>query len=230
MKTYRSCRAFALVIALPLPLLAGCEDRSAPPSQTTPDNPSTVLGKTAKMARDVGGEIAGSQAAAMSAAEAITGEGNAVALAGVTIPVPSAWAKSGGGGGAGGSMSPAAEFTIAGQDGPARLVFFNTGGSAEANIQRWKGQMKEGGQPAQAKVDTTSIGGVKVTTVEMEGTYSGMGPGGAPAAPADDTGFLGAIVEGPRGQVQIRMTGPYRTVREAKPLWKAMINGISTGR
>lgn len=229
MKTNRSRHTLTLLVASPLLMLAACEDKTAPTSQTTPDSPSSVLGKTAKMARDVGGDIAGSQASAMSAAEAITGEGNAVALAGVSIPVPSAWPKSGGGGG-GGSMSPAAEFSIAGQDGPARLVFFNTGGSADANIQRWKGQMKEGGQPAPAKVETKNAGGVKITTIEMEGTYSGMGPGGAPAAPADDTGFLGAIVEGPRGQVQIRMTGPYRTVREAKPLWTAMINGIATGR
>ncbi len=213
----------ALALALP-----GCDDKSASNApQTTPDNPSTVLGKSAKMARDTAGAVATEQAKASAMADAITGQGERVNVAGITFAVPSTWTKVQTAGGS--TMSPVAEYRIDGDDGASRLVFFNTGGSAQMNIDRWKGQMKEDdGQPSRADVQTMNVAGAKVTTVQMEGTYTGMNMGGA-SAPQRDTMFLGAIFEGRQGQVQIRLTGPYRDVKALLPLWKAMIEGAQGG-
>jgi len=61
-----------------------------------------------------------------------------------------------------------------------------------------------------------SLGGMKVTTIHLEGTFqTGMAMGAS--VPKEDYGMLGAIVEGPRGSVFFKMTGPKETVRTAAP-------------
>lgn len=211
---------------------AGCEKTgpSAPaPGQNpapagtaiSPDNPSTALGKSAKMARDAGSLIGGAQATELAAAEAITGEAHTVKAAGLTFTVLSAWKKQASGGGS--TMAPLAEFTFEGAGGPARLAFFSTGGSVEANLERWRGQVTENGQRAEAQVLTTSTGGLSITTFQAAGDYT---PGmNRPMQPGQM--FLGGIVVGSRGQVQVKLTGPIDTVKPLVPQFEAMMKGVS---
>ncbi len=79
-----------------------------------------------------------------------------------------------------------------GEDGELSIIASQ--GSVEANVRRWEGQFKEG-QPA--KVSTRSgDDGLKVTTVELEGTFSsGGGPMMRGGPPKPGTKLFGVIVE-----------------------------------
>lgn len=103
------------------------------------------------------------------------------------------------------------------REGAECVVYFfgaGQGGSVPANIDRWEGQFKTpGGQPATAKVNRTNIHGLPVTTIDVSGEYSGMG-GPTTTAPVvvRDYRLLGAIIEGPGGNVFIKFTGPAKTM------------------
>ncbi len=103
--------------------------------------------------------------------------------------------------------------TVAGDKDAAEcaVYFFGAGqgGSVQANMDRWKGQFTgPGGAPAAAKIAKTTVHGLPVTTIDVSGAYSGMaGPGAAPVA-AQGYRLLGAIIEGPGGNVFIKFTGP----------------------
>ena len=95
------------------------------------------------------------------------------------------------------------------------VYFFGAGqgGSVQANIDRWESQFKgPGGKPAAAKVSKINVHGLPVTTIDVSGEYSGMG-GPTSAGPAvGDYRLLGAIVEGPQGNIFIKFTGPSKTM------------------
>ena len=88
------------------------------------------------------------------------------------------------------------------------------GGSVDANIERWKGQVHgSDGKPATAAVAKRTVRGITMTTIDASGAYSGMG-GPMMTSPKAVPGYrlLGAIVEGPSGNVFVKLTGPANTV------------------
>ena len=96
--------------------------------------------------------------------------------------------------------------------GECVVYFFGAGqgGSVDANVARWKGQFSGG---AQAVVAKRTVRNLPITTVDVSGDYSGMG-GPTASAPKTVPGYrlLGAIVEGPGGNVFIKFTGPAKTI------------------
>lgn len=95
------------------------------------------------------------------------------------------------------------------------IYFFgrDQGGSIQANLDRWKGQFTlASGAPAPARVTTRTAQGLRLTILDTAGQYSGLGGpmGGGAAAPGYR--LLGAIVEGPGGNVFVKFTGPERTI------------------
>jgi len=110
------------------------------------------------------------------------------------------------------------------------VYFFGAGqgGSVDANIERWKGQFHEaGGKPASAQVQTTTVHGLKVTTIDTSGEYSGMGgPMGPPQPARPGFRLLGAIVEGPGGNVFVKFTGPSKTVAANQAKFKGLIGSF----
>jgi hypothetical protein len=115
----------------------------------------------------------------------------------------------------------------------AEVVFFHFGegggGGTQANIDRWLSQFQEPREKLNAKTETTTAGGRKVTYVEAEGTYlSGM-PGGA-KTPQPGTVLLGAIIESAKGNVFIRLTGPAKLAMSAKGDFRKMVENPSIGR
>jgi hypothetical protein len=104
------------------------------------------------------------------------------------------------------------------------------GGSVEANVDRWAGQFSQAnGKPSKdaAKVEKRTINGLKVTTVDVSGAYTGMGGPRAPEGPPKQ-GYrlLGAIVEGPQGSVFFKFTGPAKTVAENQSIFEKMISSL----
>jgi hypothetical protein len=87
------------------------------------------------------------------------------------------------------------------------------GGSIEANLDRWKGQFLQNGQPANAQTGKRTVHGLPVTTIESAGDYTGMGgPMSKEATVKHGYRLLGAIIEGPGGNIFIKFAGPAKTV------------------
>lgn len=118
------------------------------------------------------------------------------------------------------------------QDAELIVYFFGAsgGGGAEANIDRWIGQMQQPDGSAskdKARRDTQTVNGLKVTTVDVSGTYvAEMRPGATEHH--NSTGFRlrAAVVETPGGAYYIKMTGPAKTVAAADADFKKFLASL----
>jgi hypothetical protein len=108
------------------------------------------------------------------------------------------------------------------------------GGSTQANLDRWIGQFQQaGGKPSQqaAKVNSQTIHGLKVTTVDVSGAYTGMGgPMAGPGPAKAGYRLLGAIAEGPEGSVFFKFTGPAKTVAANQAAFQKMIQSFQPAK
>jgi hypothetical protein len=83
----------------------------------------------------------------------------------------------------------------------------------EAHVKQWEEEF--GG--AKAKTRTRTVNGLKVTIVELRGTFSGSSDRGAPVvAPKDNQVLLGAIVEAEDRQHCFKMWGGEKTMSAAR--------------
>ncbi len=119
---------------------------------------------------------------------------------------------------------PAAKGDSEGAECP---VFINIAGGVQANIDRWVGQFeKTDGAPVQKQ---ETINGLPVTTVDVSGSFKGGGPmmgTGQSSGPKGGYRLLGAIVEGPEGEVFFKLTGPAKTVAAAQEEFQAMLKSL----
>jgi hypothetical protein len=108
--------------------------------------------------------------------------------------------------------------------GECAVFFFGggQGGGVEDNLRRWAGQF-EGAQPGPRRTET--IRGVKVTRIELEGTYQSGGMNG-PKVARPGFKLLGAIAEGKEGNVFFKLTGPARTVEAARADFEALLQSL----
>ncbi len=129
----------------------------------------------------------------------------------------------------------AATYTVppaAGDKASAECVvyFFGAGqgGSVQANLDRWKGQLlAPNGQPADAKIAKRTIHGLPVTTIDASGDYTGMGgPMASSKTVQNNYRLLGAIVEGPGGNVFIKFTGPAKTIAVNQIKFEQLLNSF----
>ena len=134
---------------------------------------------------------------------------NAESAAGIKWTAPAGWKTE--------AARPmrAATYSIA-PDGECAVNFFGAGqgGGVDANVERWKGQFQgPDGKTAPATVATRKAGGLNLTTIETAGAYSGLGgPMARSRGAVPGYRLLGAIVEGPGGNVFIKFTGPAKTI------------------
>jgi hypothetical protein len=110
-------------------------------------------------------------------------------------------------------------------EGAECAVFVNLGGGVQANITRWIGQFeKTDGAPNQK---SETINELPVTTVDVTGTFKGGGPMiGQPSMSKAGYRLLGAIVEGPEGDIFFKLTGPSKTVAAAQEEFQAMLKSL----
>ena len=117
------------------------------------------------------------------------------------------------------------------EDGECAVYFFGAGqgGTVDANIKRWTGQFAQpGGAAPAAKTAKHTINGFAVTTVDVSGTYTGMGgPMATSHAPQPNYRLLGAIVEAPQGLVFFKFTGPSKTAAGNQAAFDKMLASIS---
>ena len=119
--------------------------------------------------------------------------------------------------------------------GECAVYYFGQGqgGGVDANIDRWIGQFQQpGGKPSKsvAKIGHTTVHGLKVTTLDVSGAYTGMGgPSMQPGAPAAGYRLLAAIAEGPKGSIFIKFTGPAKTVEANRAQFEKMVQTLQPG-
>ena len=114
-----------------------------------------------------------------------------------------------------------AQFTLPRVDGDsddAELVvyfFGGSGGSVDANIQRWVGQMQQpdGTPVTTAKRDVRHANGLTITLIDVSGTYVAETAPGA-STHHDNAGYRlrAGVVETSNGPYYIKLTGPQKTV------------------
>jgi hypothetical protein len=105
-----------------------------------------------------------------------------------------------------------------GEDASLVLYYFGAtqGGSAQANIDRWISQIQQpdgSSSKDKSKTETLTVNGLKVSTVDVSGTYTAeMAPGSSDRH--NDAGYRlrAAVIETPKGNYFLKLVGPAKTV------------------
>jgi hypothetical protein len=151
-----------------------------------------------------------------------------VHAAGLAFTAPSTWKSV-----ATSSSMRVAQYVLpraAGDTADAELVvyyFGGTGGTVEANIERWVGQMRQpDGRPssAVAKRQSRTVNGLKVTLVDVPGTYvAEMTPGASERHNSPNFHLRAAVIETSNGPYFIKLTGPAKTVAASEKQFETFL-------
>jgi hypothetical protein len=138
-----------------------------------------------------------------------------------------------------GGFSPIMSFELAKAEGDAdapiiKVYHFGAGqgGTLDDNVKRWCGQFKtkDGDKFSEdkAKKESFESNGLKVTTVEIEGTYTppAMMRGGDPK---EGQKLIGAYVEGDGGPWFVKLQGPAKSVDKAKDAFVKWLKSAKLG-
>ena len=123
------------------------------------------------------------------------------------------------------------QFNIPGttEEQNAELVIFyfgaDQGGDINTNIDRWAQQFTELTSTYPPARTEFSVGDIKVTLVQLEGTYQSGMPGMAMDA-KKDYAVLAAIVEGNQGLVFFKLMGPKVRISELLPPFRTLLDNL----
>jgi hypothetical protein len=109
---------------------------------------------------------------------------------------------------------------VEGDKEDASLVIYyfgaSQGGSVADNIERWVGQMQQpDGSPSRekAKTEALTVNGLKISTVDLTGTYTAeMAPGSSEHHNDANYRLRAAVIETPKGFYYLKLVGPAKTV------------------
>ena len=105
---------------------------------------------------------------------------------------------------------------VAGQGALIVYFFGGQGGSVQANLDRWVGQMEQPDGRSSKAVATTealTVGGMKVTVLDVSGKYvAEMTPGSQTRYSKPGFRLKAAVVETAGGPYFVKLTGPAKTV------------------
>ncbi len=155
-------------------------------------------------------------------------------VAGVTFKAPGSWQ----------TVTPNSPMRVAQWTIPARksgtdagevvLFYFGAGqgGDAQSNVQRWlKTMAAPTGGRAEGEMKERTVDGMKVTEVVAYGTYaSGMPMAGVPPVPKPDYGLAGVIIEGPQGNLFVRLIGPEPLVKAQLANFRQFVDSAKTAK
>ena len=149
--------------------------------------------------------------------------GSPLDLGNLTMTVPDGWQ----------SQEPSsrmrhAQYLLPGQGGAAEdaelvVFYFGAGnaGSVEANLERWRGQMKG----AEGDTEKVTVNGMLVTTLDVSGSYAeSMGPMMQAGETKPNYRMIASIVESPAGAYYFKLTGPGQTVAHWEPSFAQFVN------
>lgn len=195
----------ALTAVLAAALMAGCDARTPPGGSAAP----SAIGPTTAPDRATRVPVAPPRA---------PDDPTVAEFVGFRGPKPAAWLWQ-----PPESTMRAANYVIPapGSGNQAHLVVFQgIGGGRDLNIERWKGQFRTSDLRAVEPVVTShDTNGMQITVVELKGEYRPM----TQEWFSPDQMFLAAIVETPRGDLQIRLTGDIATVEANREAFMNLI-------
>jgi len=105
-----------------------------------------------------------------------------------------------------------------GEDASLVLYFFgtNSGGSIQANLDRWISQIEQpdgSSSAGKAKTETLNVNELKITTIDLSGTYvAETAPGSGTKYSKPAYRLRAAVIETPKGAYYIKFVGPTKTV------------------
>ncbi|HEV3166706.1 MAG TPA: hypothetical protein VGZ22_21955 [Isosphaeraceae bacterium] len=148
---------------------------------------------------------------------------------GLSFDVPKTWKSS-----TPSSSMRAAQLNVDPAEGdtePAELVLFvfpGGAGGVDANVKRWQEQFKDkDGKPPKVTRETRKGKNTDVTYVEVAGRYvAAVRPGSPQTLNKPDFRLMGAIVETPDSGYFLKMVGPEKTMKAAKPAFDNLIASI----
>ena len=157
------------------------------------------------------------------------------ATAAIKFDVPRGWVSK-----APSSTTRVAEFTLAkapgdAEDATVTVYFFGgQGGSVQANLDRWIGQMAQpDGRPSKdvAKTSTMqSATGLKISLVDVPGTYvAEVTPGSSERLNKPGFRQIAAVIETTDGPYFVKVTGPAATVAKWKDSVDAFLKSLRVG-
>ena len=117
------------------------------------------------------------------------------------------------------------------QDAEIVVYYFGgSGGTIDANIERWIGQMQQpDGKPSAgvAQRSKRTINGLAVTMVDVSGTYiAEMTPGASERHNSPNFRLRAAVVETANGPYYIKLTGPAKTVAAADKAFEEFLTSL----
>jgi hypothetical protein len=121
-----------------------------------------------------------------------------------------------------------------GDSDDAQLVLYyfgaGQGGSVEANLDRWMNQMIQpdgSSSKAKAKTETMTVKGLKVTLLDVTGTYNAeMSPGSGTRHNSTGYRMRAAVVETPKGPYFAKLVGPENTIARWDGEFKSYIGSF----
>ena len=109
---------------------------------------------------------------------------------------------------------------VEGDKDDATLVLYyfgaTQGGTAQANIDRWIGQIQQpdgSDSKSKAKTESMTVNGLNVSTVDVAGVYTAeMAPGSKTFHNDADYRLRAAVIETPKGNYFVKLAGPVKTI------------------
>jgi len=161
----------------------------------------------------------------------VVGPAQAESASGLNWTAPAAWESQGA------RPMRAATYVVppSGGDkepGECAVYFFGAGqgGSVQANVRRWLGQFQtpDGGPVDEtAQIEDKTISGIKVTTIDVSGTYLFKpAPMSPRAIPKPGYRMLAAIAQGTEGPVFFKLTAPAKTANAAQADFEKMLQSL----
>jgi hypothetical protein len=154
-----------------------------------------------------------------------SGETREVVVDGLKMAVPIEWVQA-----PGASAMRKAEFTLPGPGGDVALVVYRFpggAGSAEQNIERWRGQITLAPE-AQAEAFELEPNGLRLSGIDLRGRFAGQSMPGAPPQPAvDDARLLAVAIEGSGDPYYFKLGGSAKTIDVWAEAWTELLTTLS---
>jgi hypothetical protein len=112
------------------------------------------------------------------------------------------------------------------EDGELIVYYFGgSGGSVEANLQRWTSQF----QSSKAAVRTkATVNGLQLTSLDVSGTYiAEVRPGSTDRHNKPGFRMRAVVVETPKGPYFIKLTGPSATIERARGAFDQFLRSLA---
>ena len=112
------------------------------------------------------------------------------------------------------------------EDGELIVYYFGgTGGSVEANLQRWTSQFESAKDPIRT---SSVVNGLKLTSLDVSGTYvAEVRPGSTERHNKPAFRMRAAVVETPKGPYFVKLTGPSATVDKAGAAFDQFLQSLA---